>query len=129
MHILSAKKNVFVLCSLVNDWNYFWNEYCNLPFLAIFRSQLPLFLLRHPDIKEQKLGCEWACEIKKKIINCHINHIKGLYKTNCYKTKSNISQFSFPHWLLHKCFFLFLYQCVCKFWKIFKISSTNFHCI
>ena len=43
----------------------------------------------------------WACQTKK-MINCHI---KGLYKTTCYKTNSNSSQFYFSHWLLHKCFF------------------------
>ena len=32
-------------------------------------------------------------------------HIKGLYKTTCYKTRSNLSQFFFSHWLLRKCFF------------------------
>ena len=37
---------MFVLCSLLNDWNYFWNKYCNLPFLAIeVRSYLPLLSL------------------------------------------------------------------------------------
>ena len=44
MHILSVKKNLFVLCSLLNDWNYFGNKFCNLPFLAICRSLLPPLL-------------------------------------------------------------------------------------
>ena len=58
------------LCSLLNDWNYFWNKYCNLPFVAIccFLLCLLIFFLRHPDIKKQKLGCEWACERKKWLI-------------------------------------------------------------
>ena len=42
-------------------------------------------------------------------------YLKGLYKTICYKTKSNFSQFFFFQWLLYECFFLFPYQRVSKF--------------
>ena len=31
-----------MLCSLLNSQNYFWNEYFNLPFLDICRTQFPL---------------------------------------------------------------------------------------
>ena len=36
-----------MLCSSLNNWNYFWNIYYNLPFLAICRSQFPLSLPFH----------------------------------------------------------------------------------
>ena len=47
-----------MLFSLLNDWNYFWNKYCNLPFLAICRSLLPLLIflasscIKQPVIKQ-----------------------------------------------------------------------------
>ena len=52
-------------------------------------------------------------------------HIKGLYKTTCYKTKYNFSQFSF---LIDCCMsvFLFPYERVCKFWEIDKIHQQAF---
>ena len=52
-------------------------------------------------------------------------HIKGLYKTTCYKTKSNFSQFSF---LIDCCMsvFLFPYENVCNFWEIDKIHQQAF---
>ena len=58
---------------------------------------------------------------KKKLINCHI---KGLYKTTCYKTKSNCS-FSF----LIDCriiVFFFPYQSVCKFEKLIRFHWQAF---
>ena len=48
----------FVLCSLLSHWNYFWNKYCNLPFLAIRRSKFSLLIFLAPF---------WfPCKIKKK---------------------------------------------------------------
>ena len=41
----------------------------------------------------------------KKTINYNL---KGLYKTTCYKTKSDLPHFFFSHWLLHECFFSFV---------------------
>ena len=49
-------------------------------------------------------------------------HLKGLYKTTCYKTKSSFSQFLLTAVLV---FFLFPYQRVSKFWKIDKILSIK----
>ena len=95
----------------------FWNKYCNLSFLAICHSQLPLLrFLASSWYQKAKIGLQMSLR-SKKMINYHI---KGLYKA----TKSN-----FSHWLLHKCFFLFPYQSVSKFWKIDKISLVSFRCI
>ena len=63
------KKKNFVLCSLLNDWNYFWKKYSNLSFRAICLPNFPFwYFLRHLDKKERKLLCEWASKIKKIII-------------------------------------------------------------
>ena len=45
MHILWVKK-MHVLRPLLNDWNYFWNKYDNLPFLGIRCSQFPILIFR-----------------------------------------------------------------------------------
>ena len=101
-----------MLCSLLNDWNYFWNKYCNLPFLAICRSLLPLLIfLASSWYQKAKIGLQMIWQ-SKKMINYHI---KGLYKTTCYKTKSNFSQFFFSHWLLQKSFFSFLIKALANF--------------
>ena len=121
MHILSVKKNLFVLCSFLNDWNFFWNKYCNLLFLAICRSQLLIFLA--PSwYQKAKSGPRMSLR-NKKMINYHI---KGLYKTTCYKTKFNISQFFFSHWLLHKCFFSFLINAFANFEKFIRFHQKAF---
>ena len=106
-----------MLCSLLNDWNYFWNKYCNLPFLAICRSLLPLLIfLASSWYQKAKIGLRMSLQ-NKKMINYHI---KGLYKTTCYKTKSNFSQFFFSHWLLLNCFFSFLIKTFANFEKLIK---------
>ena len=56
----------------------------------------------------------------KKMMNYHINR---LYKTTCYKTKSNFSQFCFSHSLLHKCFFILFIKVFANFRKLIR-----FHC-
>ena len=73
-----------------------------------------------PDIK-WKLWCEWAWEIKK-MTNYHL---RGLYQTNCYKRKSNFSQFFFSHWLLYERFFSFLINVLLNF-KNLKILIEIF---
>ena len=49
-------------------------------------------------------------------------YFKMFYKTTCYKTKSNISQFFcflfFSHGLLHECFFSFLIKALISFEKL-----------
>ena len=47
-------------------------------------------------------------------------HLKWLYKTNCYKTKSNFSQFFFSHWLLYECFYSFLINALVNFEKLIR---------
>ena len=59
----------------------------------------------------------------KKMINYHI---KGLYKTTCYKTKSNFSQFFFFYRLLHKCFFSFLIKAFANFEKLIRFHWQAF---
>ena len=125
MHILSVKKFClcYVLCSLLNDWYYFWNKYCNLPFLAICRSLLPLLIfLASSWYQKAKIGLRMSLR-NKKMINYHI---KGLYKTTCYKTKSNFSQFFFSHWLLHKCFFSFLIKAFVNLGKLIRFHWQAF---
>ena len=79
-----------MLCSLLNDWNYFWNKYCNLPFLAICCSLLPrLIFLLSSWYQKPNIGLRMSLG-NKKMINYHI---KGLYKTIFCKTKSYFSQF------------------------------------
>ena len=111
MLILLVKENIFVLRSLQNDWHFFRYKNCNLPFLAICRSQYPLLIffasswyqkakitlrtsLRNKEILWTKRP------IEEKMINVIL---EGFIK--CYKTKSV--------WVL----FLFSYKSVCKFWK------------
>ena len=113
-----------MLCSLLNDWNYFLNKYCNLLFPAICRSLLPLFIfLASSWYQKAKIGLRLSLGNKKKKINYHI---KGLYKTTCYKAKPNFSQFFFSQWELHKCFISFLIKHfqILKTWQDFigKIS-------
>ena len=120
MHIffIYMHKEKFVCVTVITkDWNYVWNKYCNLSFLAICRSQLSFLIFLAPSwYQKAKIGLRISLW-NKKIINSHIN---GLYKTTCYKTKSNFSQFFFSLttvWL----FFLFPYQRVSKCCKIYKI--------
>ena len=51
---------------------------------------------------------------------------KGLYKTICYKTKSNFSQFFFSHSLLHKCFFSFLIKACANIEKLITFRWQTF---
>ena len=115
-------KNLFVLCSLLNDWNYFWNKYCNLPFLAICRSLLPfLIFLALFWYQKAKIWLQMSLQNKK-----NDYHIKGLYKTTCHKKKSNFCQFFFSHWLLHNCFFSFLIKAFASFEKLIRFYWQAF---
>ena len=53
-------------------------------------------------------------------------HIKGLDKITCYKTESNFSRVFFSHWLLHKCFFLFLIKAFVNFEKLIRFHWLAF---
>ena len=101
-----------MLCSLLNDWNYFWNKYCNLPFLSV--PHFPFwYFLRHPDIKKHKLGCEWACKTKKRLI------VILNYRTTVIK----VQLFSLT---ALKCFFSFLIKAFADFVKLIKFHSKVF---
>ena len=117
------KENLFVLCWLLNDWNYFWNKYCNLPFLAYCRPLLPpLKFLASSWYQKAKLALRMSLRNKKMVYY----HINGLCKSIGYKTKSNFSQFFFSRWLLHKCFSFFLIKAFAKFEKLIRFHWQAF---
>ena len=132
-----SKENLFVLRSLLSDWKYFWNKYCNFLFLAICRSQFPLLVfLVSSWIKKKKLRCKRAYKIKKKfeqndllkkkwVIVIFKGFIKEPVKLNKVWLFS-VFLFSLTSvWVI----FLFSYKSVCKSLKIEKISSASFHYI
>ena len=115
-----------MLCLLLKDWHCFKINYCNLPFPEICRSQFHFLIslvsscyqtakipLRTSLRNKQKFRCERACETNKYLMNkkaCWIKnhcHFKGLYKTTCYKTKSNFSQFLYSKLLHHPAFIIY----------------------
>ena len=53
-------------------------------------------------------------------------HIKDFYKTTCFKTTSNFSQYFFSHLLLHKCFFSSLIKAFSNFEKLIKFHWQTF---
>ena len=124
MYILSVKKIVCVVF-ITKRLKLFLKEilwfaipsYFAVPYFSFW------YFLRHPDIKKQKLGSELACNPPPKMINYHI---EGLYKTTCYKTKSNFSQFFFSHWLLHKYFFSFLIKGFANFKNLIRFHWQAF---
>ena len=85
-------------------------------FLAICRSVPLLIFLASSWYQKAKIGLQMSLR-SKKMINYDF---KGLYKTTCYKTKSNFSQFFFSDWLLHKCFFSFLIKAFTDFGKLIR---------
>ena len=112
-----------MLCSLLNDWNYIWYKYCNLLFLAICRSQLPLLIfLASSWYQKAKFGLRMSLRNYKMISY----HIKDFYKTTCFKTTSNFSQYFFSHLLLHKCFFSSLIKAFSNFEKLIKFHWQTF---
>ena len=112
-----------MLCSLLNDWNYFLNKYCNLLFPAICRSLLALFIFFASSwYQKAKIGLRLSLG-NKKMINYHI---KGLYKTTFYKTKPNFSQFFFSQWVLHKRFISFLIKAFSNFEKLIRFHWQDF---
>ena len=93
-----------------------------MPFLAICCSLLLLFIFLASWYQKANNGL-WMSLQNKKMINYHI---KGLYKTTCYKTKSKFSQFFFSHWLVHKCFFSFLIKAFANFKKLIRFRWQDF---
>ena len=125
-----------MLCLLLKDWHCFKINIviCHSQKFTVPSSTFRYFLC-HPHIKEQKFRCERACETNKYLMNKKAYwiknhcHFKWLYKTSCYKTKSNFSQFLYSNLLLYECFFSFLNTSVCKIWKVDKTSSSSFYYI
>ena len=71
----------------------------------------------------------WTIDEKDLLMKKWLIAISRTSKNNLLnKRKSNLSQFSFSHWLLYH-FFFFCYKSVCKFSKTDKISSASFHYI
>ena len=134
-----------MLCLLLKDWHCFKINYCNLPFPEICRSQFHFLIslvsscyqtakipLRTSLRNKQKFRCERACETNKYLMNKKAYwiknhcHFKGLYKTSCYKTKSNFSQFLYSNLLLYECFFSFLIQAFVKSEKLIRLHHPAF---
>ena len=143
MHILSVKK--IYLCSLLNHWNYSWNEFCNLLFLAICRSQFPLLVFPASSwFQKAKITLRMSLR-NKKIINYHSTPLSANF------TKwSNTLKRVFDHFVKMalkglkaftkqpvikqspsriSVFFSFFIKVFVNFErKIDKISSASFHC-
>ena len=119
-----------------------------MPFPEIYRSQFHFLIflvsswyqrakipLRTSLRNKQEFRWERACETNKYLMNKKAYwiknhcHFKWLYKTSCYKTKSNFSQFLYSNLLLYECFFSFLNTSVWKIWKVDKTSSSSFYYI
>ena len=103
---------------MLNQWNYFLNKYCNLPFLANwyfptcpFDISCVILISKSKDLASNGLS---------KMINYHII---VLYKTTCYKKKPKFFQFFFFSLTASEVFWLFPYQSICKF-LIISLSSS-----
>ena len=113
---------MFASCLLLNDWNYFWNKYCNLPFLAICCSLLPLLIyLPSSWYEKRKIGLRTSLQQKKWLIILLKHFIKELVIK-----KSNFLQFFFSHWLLYKFFFSFLIKAFANFEKLIRFHWQAF---
>ena len=130
MDILSVKK---IYLRYVHY--YFWNKYCNLPFLAIYRSQFPLLIFlasswsKSENCTVNELLIKKILWTKRLIKEKIIIILKGFIKQPLTKQSPTFLSFFFSHWLLYDCFFFFSYKSVYKFWKIDKISMARSHCI
>ena len=119
-----------MLSSLLKDWNYFWNKYCNVLFVAICRSQFPLLIFLASSwhqktkialwtsLKNKKKSCEQKDLLKKKWL---IAIFKGFIKQPV-KLKKNLNflSFFFFHWLLDDCFFSFLIKAFVNLEKLVR---------
>ena len=123
MYIFFSKENLFVLCSLLNDWNYFWNKYCNLPFLAIRGSPyFPFAFLVSSWEQKVKIGQRMSLQNKNMIIII----LKGFIKQLVIKQSQTFAQFLFSHWLLYECFFSFLIKAFVNFEKLIRFHRQPF---
>ena len=111
-----------MLCSLLNNWNYFWNKYFSLLFPAICRSQLPLLVfLASSWYQKANYGYEWACKIKKWLIII----LKGFIKQSVIKQSLTFLSFC-SHWLLHKSLLSSLIKAVANFVKMIRFRRQPF---
>ena len=123
MYIFFSKENLFVLCSLLNDWNYFWNKYCNLPFLAIRGSPyFPFAFLVSSWEQKVKIGQRMSLQNKNMIIII----LKGFIKQLAIKQSQFFPQFLFSHWLLYVCFSSFFIKAFANFEKLIRFYWQAF---
>ena len=123
MYIFFSKENLFVLCSLLNDWNYFWNKYCNLPFLSIRGSPyFPFAFLVSSWEQKVKIGQRMSLQNKNMIIII----LKGFIKQLVIKQSQFFPQFLFSHWLLYVCFSSFFIKAFANFKKLIRFYWQAF---
>ena len=115
VHFVS-KENLFVLCSLLNDWNYLWTKYCKLPFLAICRSQFPLFDIYCTILIAKSENCA-ANELEKKK---SLIILKGFIKQPVIKQSPFFLSFSFLIYPCMSVFFSFLIKSFVNFGKLIR---------
>ena len=93
-----------MLCSLLNDWNYFWNKYWNLPFQNWAANELA---------KQKK----WLIIILKDFLKQPL--IKQIFGPI-------FLSFFYFHWLPHKCFFSFLIKAFVNLEKLMRFHWQPF---
>ena len=143
MHILCVKKIYLRYAHYLNiDISFEINiVICHSQKFAVPNFRFWYFL-RHPDIKDWKMRCQYACEINKYIVNektyrrKNNYHFERLYKATCYKM-SNFSPIflflmtnaSLIHLFLYPShpFYLLPYKSVYKIWNFCRIRSSSFY--
>ena len=116
----SSRSALFCLKTRVS-LKYFVNDCRYLPFpTSPFDISCAILISKSKDCPANELANQ-----KKWLIVI----LKDFIKQPAINQSPTFSQFLFSHWLLYKCFFLFPYQSVCRFWKIGKTSFASFHCI
>ena len=83
----------FVLCSLLSDWTYFWNKYCNLSFPAICCSQfLLLIFIASSWFQKANIALRMSMRNKKKWLDVFL---KGFVKQSIPEQSTTFLSFSF----------------------------------
>ena len=100
-----CQQRKFVCVIFINNWTCFWNKYCDLSFLAICWSLLPL-LTCVILISKSKNWAENEPTKQKKMWLIVI--LKDFIKQPVIKQSPTVLQLLLSHWLLHSCFFLSL---------------------
>ena len=119
---------------LPNDWNYFWNKYCNLTFLAICCSQFLLSIFfalswyqkakitLWTSFRNKKKNCEQKGLLKKTWL---IIILKGFIKQPLIKQSPTFLSF-FSQWLLYECYLHFLMKAFVDFEKLVRFHQQAF---